>query len=183
VKAASKVVQRRILRIAYTQGIDADFYWLGRVPCRTVKLVGLLVGVQTYETRIVYHGEFLPKSEQFPRLSFPVDDGTAVIECNHRPPAQNTAKQDKSTKLEPPPLLEPIAYVGCSVIVIGRVSPWRDTRRILVDSIGETLKPYPKHVLTSILVQCAAPLQTTSRNTGSPCAIFTKPTIHSRSLL
>ncbi|KAJ6517142.1 hypothetical protein DFH09DRAFT_1195520 [Mycena vulgaris] len=95
---------------------DAEFFWLGRVPCRTVKLVGLLVGVQTYEARIVYS----------------LDDGTAVVECHHRPPAPNKSKQEKT---EPFPLLKPLAYVGCSVIVIGRISLWRDTRRILVDSI------------------------------------------------
>ena len=33
---------------------DYDFFWLGRVPCRSVKLVGLVVGVVVYEKRIVY---------------------------------------------------------------------------------------------------------------------------------
>ncbi|KAJ7149167.1 hypothetical protein C8R43DRAFT_1007396 [Mycena crocata] len=104
---------------------DADFFWLGRVPCRSVKVVGLIVGVQTYETRIVYY----------------VDDGTAVVEGHHRPPAPNNPKQ------EPPPLLKPVANVGDSVILIGRVSRWRDTRRILVDSIGRcpSANDEPRH--------------------------------------
>ena len=38
----------------------ADFFWLGRVPCRTVLLVGLVVGVQVYERRICYTCVFLP---------------------------------------------------------------------------------------------------------------------------
>ncbi|KAJ7040602.1 hypothetical protein C8F04DRAFT_995702 [Mycena alexandri] len=99
---------------------DAEFFWLGRVPCRTVKLVGWVAGVQPYEKRVVYY----------------LDDGTSVIECHHRPPAENIAK-DKATVAnpEPLPLLKPLAYVGSSVVVIGRILPWHDTRRILVDSL------------------------------------------------
>ena len=33
---------------------DHDFFWLGRVPCRSVKLVGMVVGVIIYEKRIIY---------------------------------------------------------------------------------------------------------------------------------
>jgi hypothetical protein len=35
---------------------EADFFWLGRVPCRTVRIVALVVGVKTYEKRVVYTG-------------------------------------------------------------------------------------------------------------------------------
>ncbi|KAJ6632263.1 hypothetical protein B0H10DRAFT_1976762 [Mycena sp. CBHHK59/15] len=98
---------------------DAEFFWLGRVPCRSVKLVGMLVGVQTYETRVVYS----------------LDDGTAVIECQHRPPAPSKPKLDKTKPETQQPLLEPLAYVGYSVTIIGRIVPWHDTRRILVDSM------------------------------------------------
>jgi hypothetical protein len=63
-----------------------------------------------------------------------VDDGTAVIECHHRPPAPNQSKDDKTKEL---PLLKPLAHVGCSVVMIGRISGWHETRRILVDSIGQ----------------------------------------------
>ncbi|KAJ7498499.1 hypothetical protein FB451DRAFT_1087 [Mycena latifolia] len=107
---------------------DAEFFWLGRVPCRSVKLAGLVVGVQVYETRIVYS----------------LDDGSAVMECHHRPPAP---AKSKTAKPEPPPPLEPLARVGWSVIVIGRISSWRDTRRILVDSIGLPLYPLVRLVL------------------------------------
>src|ERR1700722_2709197 len=31
-----------------------DFYWLGSIPCRSVLLVAMVVGVQVYERRIVY---------------------------------------------------------------------------------------------------------------------------------
>lgn len=38
---------------------EADFFWLGHVPCRTVRIIGLLVGIKTYEKRIVYTGIYL----------------------------------------------------------------------------------------------------------------------------
>ncbi|EGO03591.1 hypothetical protein SERLA73DRAFT_165248 [Serpula lacrymans var. lacrymans S7.3] len=34
----------------------ADFFWLGRVPCRSVLIVGVVVGIQVYEKRTVYSG-------------------------------------------------------------------------------------------------------------------------------
>jgi hypothetical protein len=40
-----------------TKGIGADFYWLGRVPCRTVCLIGLVVGLQVFESKILYSSE------------------------------------------------------------------------------------------------------------------------------
>ena len=33
---------------------DTDFYWLGYVPCRTVLIVGIVVGIQEYEKRTLY---------------------------------------------------------------------------------------------------------------------------------
>ncbi|KAJ6468285.1 hypothetical protein C8R45DRAFT_875882 [Mycena sanguinolenta] len=98
-------------------GTREEFFWLGRIPCRTVKLVALLVGVEAHESRVIYH----------------LDDGTGVIACVHRPPPPNQSKQEKTK--EPLPLLKPTAYVGSSVVVIGRVIAWNETRRILVDSI------------------------------------------------
>ncbi|KAJ7760895.1 hypothetical protein DFH07DRAFT_816070 [Mycena maculata] len=117
---------------------DAGYFWLGRVPCRSVKLIGLLVGVQTYEARIVYY----------------LDDGSAVIECHHRPgptaPAPNKVKQEKTVKevkTEPPLPLKPVAFVGDSVSIIGRISPLRDTRKIVVDSIARcpSANDEPRH--------------------------------------
>ncbi|KAJ7127875.1 hypothetical protein C8R44DRAFT_778941 [Mycena epipterygia] len=83
-----------------------EFFWLGCVPCRSVKLVGFLVSVNAYnsETRIVYFW----------------DDGTAVLECHHRPPAPNKLKEAKSDP-ESRPLLEAVVDVGCSIIIIGRI--------------------------------------------------------------
>src|SRR5258708_38275090 len=34
-----------------------DFFWLGRIPCRSVKIVGMVVGIQVYERKITYTGK------------------------------------------------------------------------------------------------------------------------------
>ena len=50
-------------RVANTWGahpVDMEYFWLGRIPCRTVELVGVLVGIQVYEQRIVYACELRP---------------------------------------------------------------------------------------------------------------------------
>ncbi|TRM61726.1 hypothetical protein BD626DRAFT_459265 [Schizophyllum amplum] len=92
---------------------NGDFFWLGGIPCRTVKLMGMLVGVQAYEKRIVYS----------------VDDGTAVIDCVDRQPAMQAPKLSVLA-LEP----LPIAGVGATVAVVGNVLP-RQERQISVNSI------------------------------------------------
>ncbi|KAF9239845.1 hypothetical protein BU15DRAFT_74380 [Melanogaster broomeanus] len=55
---------------------DADFFWLGYTPCRSVLLVGMVVAVQVYEKRTLYT----------------IDDGTAVIDCALRHPAPPKSK-------------------------------------------------------------------------------------------
>jgi solute carrier family 25 citrate transporter 1 len=40
----------------------SDFYWLGRVPCRNVRVMGLVVEVTQYELRALYTGEEKPLS-------------------------------------------------------------------------------------------------------------------------
>jgi hypothetical protein len=37
---------------------DSDFFWLGRVPCRNVRLVGMVVGVQVFEKRVIYSSTY-----------------------------------------------------------------------------------------------------------------------------
>ncbi|GLB39221.1 hypothetical protein LshimejAT787_0603830 [Lyophyllum shimeji] len=107
---------------------DANFFWLGRVPCRTVRIVGLVVGVQVYEKRIRYT----------------VDDGTAVVDCLHRqllPPktpskkSQANTQGTKSQTTPPPEDPKPVARVGRPVCVVGRVVRKYETREIVVDSI------------------------------------------------
>ncbi|KIL62748.1 hypothetical protein M378DRAFT_165413 [Amanita muscaria Koide BX008] len=100
----------------------ADFYWLGRVPCRSVRLVGLVVGVQVYESRILYS----------------IDDGTAVVDCAHR--AQRMPKSPtKKPKSTSNPVFRgmpvPIARVGRAVSVVGKIHRVHDTRQVQVEEI------------------------------------------------
>ncbi|KAI0703670.1 hypothetical protein C8T65DRAFT_255960 [Cerioporus squamosus] len=163
------------LRHLLTYLLDMEYFWLGRIPCRTVRLVGLIVGVQVWEKRTVYT----------------LDDGTAVVDCaiahaqarpppspaKRAPPAQPagfTKKVTKGTKPsygdyllsartvplsssaasssiasstststissrrsipEPPPPPKPVACVGQSARVVGRVVVRPDTRIVLIDEI------------------------------------------------
>ncbi|KAJ3817563.1 hypothetical protein F5880DRAFT_1492718 [Lentinula raphanica] len=87
-----------------------EFWWLKRVPCRTVKIVGVVVGIQTYEKRI----------------SYLVDDGTSVIECVHKCasplPTTRIGGNKKEQSVTPDPVLpKPVAWVGNTVEIIGRI--------------------------------------------------------------
>ncbi|OSC97799.1 hypothetical protein PYCCODRAFT_1447814 [Trametes coccinea BRFM310] len=138
---------------------DMEYFWIGRVPCRTVCLVGLVVGVVVWEKRTVYT----------------VDDGTAVVDCAHAhqqavppSPAKQRSKDKASNAFakktnessyadylrptrpapypsmaaakraaaEPPPLPRPVARVGQAVRIVGRVISRHDTRSLLVDEIS-----------------------------------------------
>ncbi|GJE94557.1 hypothetical protein PsYK624_107270 [Phanerochaete sordida] len=104
-------------------GVDPDFFWLGRVPCRSVLTCGVIVGVQQYELRTAYF----------------LDDGTGMIECSLRhnlvqppssprkpsssamakyQPPKRPAASGSQRPLEPP---KPLAAVGDIVRVVGRV--------------------------------------------------------------
>ena len=37
-----------------TSSIDYDFNWLGRVPCRSVKIAGMVIGIKDYESKRIY---------------------------------------------------------------------------------------------------------------------------------
>ncbi|KAL1665237.1 hypothetical protein GGF50DRAFT_114307 [Schizophyllum commune] len=104
-----------VFKLEENEKHTSDFFWLGSVPCRTVKLAGMLVGVQTYEKRIVYS----------------VDDGTAVIDCVDRHPTLQ-APSSSSFFFGKMPL--PIADVGASVMVVGNVLPKKE-RQISISSI------------------------------------------------
>ncbi|CAA7267232.1 unnamed protein product [Cyclocybe aegerita] len=104
-----------------------DFYWLGRRPCRTVKVLGMIVGIQVYEKRIIYS----------------IDDGTSVIDCNHlhtapkQSPQRGTAssRYEMPKKIEPPSAPKPIGRIGKFVMVVGRVRGFHESRQIMVDDI------------------------------------------------
>ncbi|KIK63606.1 hypothetical protein GYMLUDRAFT_40659 [Collybiopsis luxurians FD-317 M1] len=99
----------RVMRHHYKPGGE-EFWWLKRVPCRSVKIVGTVVGIQPYEKRI----------------SYTIDDGTSVIECIHNcgrpvppsPKKQGAKKPSNTNDLLPP---KPVAWIGQTVEVIGRI--------------------------------------------------------------
>ncbi|KZT03809.1 uncharacterized protein LAESUDRAFT_325810 [Laetiporus sulphureus 93-53] len=165
--AVSPCFAKDVMNMQDSGAKDAEFFWLGRVPCRSVHLVGLLVGVQVYESRAIYS----------------LDDGTAVIDCvykhpplqapiaavrkpklktqtgNHpqhglsspyKRPAASTSKVTFNALPAAPPLLpKPVAYVGASVSVTGRVVNRGEGRLVLVDEIKRCSSPNdePNHWL------------------------------------
>jgi len=36
--------------------VGNDFNWLGRVPCRSVKIAGMVIGIKDYESKRIYTG-------------------------------------------------------------------------------------------------------------------------------
>lgn len=65
-----------------------------------------------------------------------MDDGTAVIDCTLRqPPAKKPPANAKPEPLDAP---KPIAFVGHSVCIVGKVRLQYGTRHILVDTLGES---------------------------------------------
>ncbi|KAI1794420.1 hypothetical protein LXA43DRAFT_997051 [Ganoderma leucocontextum] len=157
---------------------DMEFFWLGRIPCRTVRLMGLLVGVTVWDRRTMYT----------------IDDGTAVLDCAFahaqavppspvKPKPKVTVSACDSTKrtgpsfsdylfsarkivppttlappsrAEPPPAPKPIAPVGQSVRIVGRVVSRYDTRILLVDEISPcaSYNEEPNHWLTVSELHC-----------------------------
>ncbi|KAF8439038.1 hypothetical protein L210DRAFT_3761225 [Boletus edulis BED1] len=137
---------RDVLAMRKQSNGDFDFFWLGHTPCRTVLLVGMVVGIQVYEKRTIYT----------------IDDGTAVIDCVLRhphltlpapaprsPPRPNGGPGPKSNpqrlspkkprldkakldSTEPPP---PITELGYPVRVVGKVARHYQSKQIYADTI------------------------------------------------
>ncbi|KAL5522483.1 hypothetical protein ACEPAG_8499 [Sanghuangporus baumii] len=138
-------------------GTDVEeFYWMGRVPCRTVQLVGMVVGIDEFDDTTRYK----------------LDDGTAVIDCDLKLPKQHLkqttfpkaasaktaskgtapesskqalSKQDKlQTKTE---LLK--VFVGAIVSVRGRIYHGRGTRYLRLEpgsfSLSDSANDEPLH--------------------------------------
>jgi hypothetical protein len=142
--------------------ISEDFYWLGSVPCRSVLVVAMVVGIQVLEKRIIYTRALSIRNLISPSHSvnrnLAVDDGTAVIEVMHTPGHASSAASTSRRTTEPhaqhtapatsnrhhlptPPLeLRPVATIGDSVRTIGRIITWFDSRRLKVDKIGMLLR-------------------------------------------
>ena len=41
---------------------DYDFNWLGRVPCRSAKIAGIVIGIKDYESKRIYTSAFAMSS-------------------------------------------------------------------------------------------------------------------------
>ncbi|KAI0068527.1 hypothetical protein BV25DRAFT_1910301 [Artomyces pyxidatus] len=115
-----------------TESSDKSYYLLGRVPCRTVRLVGTVVGATSYESRTVYL----------------LDDGTGIIDCNLRHPKPNRSSAAVNVRpalehhkqfekeYDTAETLPPTVFaVGVTVRVIGKVYAKKFGREILCDSI------------------------------------------------
>ncbi|KAG1899878.1 uncharacterized protein F5891DRAFT_953242 [Suillus fuscotomentosus] len=102
---------------------NTGFYWLKYIPCRTVLIIGVVVGIQESDKWTVYT----------------VDDSMAVIECILCHPLSNGnlggTNKGTATSLSRPPSFTPITAIGYLVQVIGKVAPFRDTRQIKAASI------------------------------------------------
>jgi hypothetical protein len=95
-----------------------------------------------------------------------VDDGTAVIDCNHPHPQPTQPKvnakrtsSELSAKPEPPPALKPVAKVGNFVQVVGKVRAVHSSRQIIVDRIGLSMNITSWLPLTELLFAetCSSP--------------------------
>ncbi|KAF8478796.1 hypothetical protein JB92DRAFT_3045829 [Gautieria morchelliformis] len=107
------------------------FWWLGSVPCRNVKFVGMLVGAKAYEKRTIYT----------------IDDGTGALQCVHpHPQSSKVSKKPKESKYGPSAREQhshgqvsefpaPRYEVGDILRVSGRVEAWHDTRQIMINDI------------------------------------------------
>ncbi|THV07917.1 hypothetical protein K435DRAFT_959384 [Dendrothele bispora CBS 962.96] len=102
---------------------DEEYYWIGNIPCRTIRIVGMIVGVQRFDKKVVYT----------------IDDGTAVIDCIHKtqPAAQIKNNDTKKTKvtIDIPELAKPIANIGALLQTVGRVQEFYESRQIIVESL------------------------------------------------
>lgn len=153
--------------IAYVAGADPDFYWLGRVPCRTALFFGMVVGVQTYEQRTVYSGEhWCTHPLPYMLRNRTVDDGSGMIECNLRHLVQQSMIARRSSPKSKPSsskyqvgtgttsprkptssdkgsteTVQPIAAVGDIVRVVGRVLNRHRSRMINVDKLCKVYSP------------------------------------------
>lgn len=107
-----------------------------------------------------------------------VDDGSAVIDCNYRHPVPQPPRPDNPRKAGTKPYSTPennalhkdsnfkagntplpaapipVAYVGTSVRIVGRVTKWNETRLLNVDKIGKHYRFQPvKNADTFVYVE------------------------------
>ncbi|KZT40574.1 hypothetical protein SISSUDRAFT_1060199 [Sistotremastrum suecicum HHB10207 ss-3] len=120
-----------VLAMSLQDVAGTPVYHLGRVPCRTVKITGIVVGVSEFERRNV----------------ITLDDGSGVIECVQpktpvKPPSMSTQTSSsqswrtssqaslQSKEDRPPP-------VGSIISIVGRIAPWHDSRHLYINELVE----------------------------------------------
>ncbi|KAG0691651.1 hypothetical protein DFH29DRAFT_819222, partial [Suillus ampliporus] len=130
---------------------NTNFYWLGHIPCRTVLIVGVVIGIKEYEKWTLYtvddstgtiecmlYHPLTPKAPMNPNLTLPVQKSRwAAPLCGFRRPL-------------PPPLPAPVTAIGYPVQVIGKVVQFHDERQIKAQSIKpcQSTNDQWKHILT-----------------------------------
>ncbi|KAK0480532.1 hypothetical protein IW261DRAFT_1125144 [Armillaria novae-zelandiae] len=110
---------------------DRIIFWIGKVPCRRVNFVGMVVGVQ----------------DTGKRIKITVDDGTAVIDCVPSSVVPSTPASSSSSKSTSLPASSATIRIGHLVRVIGRVEERHDTKEIRFDSVEqcESFNDEPYH--------------------------------------
>ncbi|KAI0303920.1 hypothetical protein BC826DRAFT_200777 [Russula brevipes] len=110
-----------VLSMSESEHGGLPYYFLGRVPCRSISLVAIVVGAAAYERRVVYT----------------LDDGTGTIECAFRSeegkPESKASENKVVTSLARHP--SPLVQVGSVAKVQGKVRAKHNSREISGDSI------------------------------------------------
>ncbi|KAI9447872.1 hypothetical protein H4582DRAFT_34993 [Lactarius indigo] len=115
-----------VLSMSESESRGLPYYHLGRVPCRSVSLVAIVVEATAYENRDLYT----------------LDDGTGTVECTFR--VDQDAQGGRASKKHDAPRSNqeptkqrssPLIPVGSVVRVQGRVRAKRNSREIYGESI------------------------------------------------
>ncbi|KAI0254872.1 hypothetical protein BJV78DRAFT_1183480 [Lactifluus subvellereus] len=136
--AVASCFVKDVLSMPESENGGLPYYFLGRVPCRSVSLVAIVVGAVAYERRVLYT----------------LDDGTGTIECAFRvdqdkpegktsknqaiAPLVQEPKRRLATKETPTP---PVIPVGSVVKVQGRIHVKHNSREIQGASIERCRGP------------------------------------------
>lgn len=158
-----RVVSSPVGHCLSSRRLDQEHFWLGNVPCRTVRLVGMIVGLQVYEKKIIYTGASQKVLILRDSLKHePVDDGTGLVDCVHKITPPSPMKKSPYTPVPValslgPPLPKPIAGIGVHLQITGRAMARRDTRLIIVQSIGGSHCLYSLSILTFQTDRCSSP--------------------------
>ncbi|KAH9060993.1 hypothetical protein EDB87DRAFT_1560925 [Lactarius vividus] len=111
-----------VLSMSESESRGLPYYHLGRVPCRSVSLVAIVVEATAYENRDIYT----------------LDDGTGTLECTFRADQDARASGKQDTPRSAQELTKnrsSLIPVGSVVRVQGRVRAKRNSREIYGESI------------------------------------------------